>query len=704
MNKLKNILAIAFLALPFVGQSQTVTYPKTEKIDTKITYFGKDIVDPYHWLENDRSAETEQWVKSQNEVTFKYLESIPYRETLKKELTETWNYERYSIPTKEGDYTYYFMNSGLQKHSVMYRTKDQKEKEVFIDPNTFSKDGSISMSDVTFSKDGSLCAYLLSDGGSDWKRAIVMNTMSKTVIDTIWDIKFSAVSWLGNEGFYYSSYDKPKEGSALSGKTSMHKLYFHKLGTKQSEDQLIFGGEQNVKRYITGRVSDDQRYLFITASQNTATNELYFKDLTITNSDIRNMLPKDNSSTYVVYSDGPTVYLVTDIDAPNNRMVKIQLNDLAPSKWVNIIPESKYVMEATTVGKNLFAVTTKDVMKQVTQYDLDGKKIREVQLPGLGSVTGFEGKANDQTTYFTFTNTVTPPTHYQYDIATGASTVYTQPKIQLDLSQFEMKQVFYTSKDGTKVPMTISYRKGLKLDGKNPTILYGYGGFNNVQSPTFSLYIATWIRHGGVYAVANLRGGGEYGQAWYDQGRLTKKRNVFDDFIAAANYLKAEKYTSTDYLAIKGGSNGGLLVGATMTIEPSVSKVALPAVGVLDMLRYHKFTAGAGWAYDYGTSDDSKEMFEYLLSYSPVHNVKANTVYPATLVTTGDHDDRVVPAHSFKFGAKLQELNVGNNPQLIRINVKAGHGAGKSTEVLIQEMVDEMSFSLWNMGFKTLPK
>jgi prolyl oligopeptidase len=385
-------------------------------------------------------------------------------------------------------------------------------------------------------------------------------------------------------------------------------------------------------------------------------------------------------------------------------MVKIQLNDLAPSKWVNIIPESKYVMEATTVGKNLFAVTTKDVMKQVTQYDLDGKKIREVQLPGLGSVTGFEGKENDQTTYFTFTNTVTPPTHYQYDIATGASTVYTQPKIQLDLSQFEMKQVFYTSKDGTKVPMTISYRKGLKLDGKNPTILYGYGGFNNVQSPTFSLYIATWIRHGGVYAVANLRGGGEYGQAWYDQGRLTKKRNVFDDFIAAANYLKAEKYTSTDYLAIKGGSNGGLLVGATMTIEPSVSKVALPAVGVLDMLRYHKFTAGAGWAYDYGTSDDSKEMFEYLLSYSPVHNVKANTVYPATLVTTGDHDDRVVPAHSFKFGAKLQELNVGNNPQLIRINVKAGHGAGKSTEVLIQEMVDEMSFSLWNMGFKTLPK
>ena len=673
-------------------------YPKTTKGNQVDEFFGVKVADPYRWLEDDLAADTKNWVENQNKTTFGYLEQIPFRDKLNKQLTELWNYEKISSPFKEGDYTYFYKNDGLQQHSVLYRTGKNGKEEVFLDPNTFSTDGSVSLAGISFSKDGSLCAYQISEGGSDWRKVIILKTADKKQVgDTLRDVKFSGTSWKGNEGFYYSSYDKPK-GSELSEMTDKHKLFFHKLNTPQKDDVLIFGGEKTPRRYIGGGVTEDERFLIISTAISTTGNELYIQDLTKPNAPIVTIVGNFDFSTDFVDNVGDELYLSTNLNAPNNRLVKVNVKNPAPENWKDVIPENENVLSISTAGGYIFAHYMKDALDLVQQFDHNGKKIRDIQLPGQGSAGGFSGKKEEKKIYYSFSNYVTPGTIFSYDVESGKSELYKKPAIKFDPENYESKQVFYTSHDGTKIPMMISYKKGIKLDGKNPTILYGYGGFNISLTPSFSVSNAVWMENGGIYAVPNLRGGGEYGKAWHDGGRKLNKLNVFKDFIAAAEYLKKEKYTSTDYLALAGGSNGGLLVGATMTLRPDLAKVALPAVGVLDMLRYHTFTAGAGWAYDYGTANDDKEMFEYLKGYSPVHNVKKGVCYPATMVTTGDHDDRVVPAHSYKFAAELQDKQGCKNPVLIRIDTKAGHGAGKSTEAIINETTDKFAFALYNMG------
>lgn len=677
-------------------------YPTTKKVDTSTVYFGTTVNDPYRWLENDRSEETAVWVEAQNEVTFGYLQQIPFRDQLKSRMEKVWNYERISAPFTEGKYTYYYKNNGLQNQSVLYRKDAKGKEEVFLDPNGFSKDGSTSLGEVSFSKDGSKVAYSISEGGSDWRKIILMETETKKIIeDTIVDVKFSGISWKGNTGFYYSSYDKPT-GSELSAKTDQHKLYFHKLGTSQASDVVVFG--LNVKRrYVGGSVSEDEKYLFISAANSTSGNELYVLELDKPNATIKSIVSNFDSDNSVIETVGTKLYIVTNLKAPNRKIVTVDVQNPTPENWVDFIPETAQVLSPSTGGGYIFANYMKDAISVIFQYDYQGKKIREVQLPGIGSVGGIGGKKEEKVLYYSFTNYITPGTIYRFDPKTGKSAIYQKPKVDFNSDLYESKQVFYKSKDGTMIPMIITHKKGIPLNGKNPTILYGYGGFNVSLTPAFSIANAIWLEQGGIYAVANLRGGGEYGKKWHDAGTKMQKQNVFDDFIAAAEYLINQKLTSSDYLAIRGGSNGGLLVGAVMTQRPDLMKVALPAVGVLDMLRYHTFTAGAGWAYDYGTAEDNAEMFAYLLNYSPVHQVKNGVSYPATMITTGDHDDRVVPAHSFKFAAELQEKQAGENPVLIRIDINAGHGAGKSIAQTIQENTDIQSFILYNMGFRELP-
>ncbi|MDX1462685.1 MAG: prolyl oligopeptidase family serine peptidase [Marinirhabdus sp.] len=685
-----------------------LTYPQTKKVDTVTNYFGTDVKDPYRWLEDDMSDETADWVKRQNETTFGYLDNIPFRNELKDRLIELWNYEKVGSPFKEGDYTYYYKNDGLQNQYVIYRYKTGENPdtaEVFLDPNTFKEDGTISLGGLNFSENGKMAAYSISEGGSDWRKVLVMNAETKEIVeDTLVDIKFSGISWKENDGFYYSSYDKPK-GSELSAKTDQHKVYYHKLGTPQDTDELIFGGTEAQKhRYISGNVSEDNRWLQISASTSTSGNKLFLKDLSKPNSPLITILDHTDSDTYIIDNVGTKLFLVTNLDAPNRRIVTVDASNPSPENWKDFIPETENVLSPSTGGGYFFTEYMVDAVSQVKQYDYEGNLVREVDLPGIGSAGGFGAKKEDKELYYSFTNYVTPGSIYKYNIEEGTSELYRKPEIDFNPENYESKQVFYTSKDGTKVPMIITHKKGIELNGKNPTILYGYGGFNISLTPSFSIANAVWMEQGGIYAVPNLRGGGEYGKAWHDAGTQMKKQNVFDDFIAAAEYLIENNYTSSDYLAIRGGSNGGLLVGATMTQRPDLMKVALPAVGVLDMLRYHTFTAGAGWAYDYGTAEDSKEMFEYLKGYSPVHNVKAGTEYPATLVTTGDHDDRVVPAHSFKFAAELQEKQAGPNPTLIRIETDAGHGAGTPVSKTIEQYADIFGFTLYNMGYEVLPE
>jgi prolyl oligopeptidase len=696
----KRILILANLAffMSLNAQEFTGTYPVTEKKNHMDMHFGTPIADPYRWLEDDLAENTKKWVVDQNKVTFDYLDQIPFRDKIKEQLTDLWNYEKISAPFKEGKYTYFFKNDGLQQQSVLYRKLEGGKEEVFIDPNKFSEDGTTSLAGIDFTKDGSLCAYQISEGGSDWRKVIVIRTEDKKQVgDTLTDVKFSGIAWKGNEGFYYSSYDKPV-GSELSQMTDKHKLYFHQLNTPQKEDKLIFGGEETPRRYIGAGVTEDQRFLVISTAISTTGNELYIQDLSKPNSPIVPILNHFETSTNFIDNELDVLYLMTNLNAPNNRLVKVNVKNPTPENWIDVIKETENVLNVSTAGGYIFAHYLKDALNVVQQYDYKGKKIRDIQLPGQGSAGGFSGKKHEKKIYYSFSNYVTPGTIYDYNVDTGKSNLYLKPAIKFNPNDYESKQVFYTSKDGTRVPMMISYKKGIKLDGKNPTILYGYGGFNISLTPSFSVTNAVWMENGGIYAVANLRGGGEYGKKWHDGGRQFNKLNVFHDFIAAADFLKKENYTSSDYLALSGGSNGGLLVGATMTMQPDVAKVALPAVGVLDMLRYHTFTAGAGWAYDYGTAKDSREMFEYLKGYSPVHNVKPGVCYPATLVTTGDHDDRVVPAHSYKFAAELQAKQGCKNPVMIRIDTKAGHGAGKSTEAIINEASDKFAFTLYNMG------
>ena len=708
----KFLIPVLFVSAIFVScqegnqpNNKNLKYPKTTKIPVIDTLFGSAVTDNYRWLEDDRSAETEDWVQAENKVTFGYLSKIPYREQLKDRLIQLWNYEKVGTPYKEGGYTYFSKNSGLQNQSVIYRKKDEKDtEEVFLDPNTFSKDATTSLGSLSFSKDGKTAAYSISEGGSDWRKIIVLDAVNKIIKeDTLKDVKFSGISWYKNEGFYYSSYDKPK-GSELSAKTDQHKLYYHKLGTLQEEDAIIFGEKASEKhRYVSGYLTEDHRYLIVSAAISTSGNKLFIKDLSDKKSVLKPIIATVESDTGVIDNRGSTLYLQTNLNAPNQKIVTVDATNPAPENWIDFIPETENVLQPRTGAGYFFAKYMVNAVSKVLQYDFNGNLIREVTLPGIGTASGFGGKTAVNELYFSFTNYNTPSAIYKFSPKDGNYTLYRKSGIDFNSELYTSKQVFYTSKDGTQVPMIITHKKGVLLDGKNPTILYGYGGFNISLTPSFSITNAIWMEQGGVYAVPNLRGGGEFGKKWHDAGTQLKKQNVFDDFIAAAEYLIQEKYTSSDYLAIRGGSNGGLLVGATMTQRPDLMRVALPAVGVLDMLRYHTFTAGAGWAYDYGTADDSKEMFDYLKGYSPVHNVKSGTKYPATLVTTGDHDDRVVPAHSFKFAAELQEKQAGKSPVLIRIETNAGHGAGTPVAKTIEQYADIFGFTLFNMGFKELP-
>ena len=685
------------------NESTTITYPETKKGPVVDDYFGTKVPDAYRWLEDDMSAETADWVIAQNKTTQSYLAQIPYRDKIKTRLAALLDYEKVGMPFIEGDYSYFYKNDGLQNQYVLYRQKGDAAAEVFLNPNEFSEDGTVSLSQIEFSEDSSLAVYLISEGGSDWRKARVIDTKTREVIETeLVDIKFSGLSWVGNEGFYYSSYDKPK-GSELSAKTDQHKLYYHKLSTPQSEDALVFGGTEAEKhRYVGGEVTKDGKYLLVSAAVSTSGNKLFIKDLTKADSPLVTVVGNTNSDTYLVSSKGDDLLFITNMDAPNKRVVNVNAKQPLVDNWVDVIPETENVLDVSTGGGYLFAKYMKDATSFIQQYELNGKKVRDIALPEVGTAGGFSGKKSQTTLYYSFSNQKTPSTTFSLDLKSGESSVHMKSKVKFDSDNFESKQVFYTSKDGTKVPMIITHKKGLVLDGTNPTILYGYGGFNISLQPQFSSTRAAWLELGGVYAVANLRGGGEYGKKWHDAGTQLKKQNVFDDFIAAAEYLIAEKVTSSDKLAVMGGSNGGLLVGAVMTQRPELFKVALPAVGVLDMLRYHTFTSGAGWAYDYGKSDDNAEMFNYLLGYSPVHNVKAGTHYPATMVTTGDHDDRVVPAHSFKFAAELQAKQAGANPTLIRIETDAGHGAGTPISKTIDQYADIYGFTLFNMGIKDI--
>lgn len=694
-------LAASVLLLSSCGQ-QKMKYPETKKGEVKDTYFGTEVADPYRWLENDTSAETEDWVKRQNEFTYAYLNQIPYRDSLKERITRLFNYEKFSAPFVEGEYTYYYKNDGLQNQSVLYRSKGDEPAQVFLDPNTLSSDGTTSLGGLSFTEDGSLAAYSLSKAGADWQEVHVMNDKGEKLDDIIPDVKFSGITWKGNDGFFYSKYDD-KNGSELSSKTENHKVYYHKLGTAASADRVVFGDDANPQRYVGATISKNMRWLLISTAKSTSGNQLYLMDLNSDTAKAEVIVDNYDSDHEPVHFKGDTLYLLTNLNAPNRKLMAVDLTAPAVENWKELIPETQNVLSVSSGGDYLFAKYLKDALTQVTQYNLDGTKVREVSLPGQGSAYGFNGKSKDTVLYYLFTSYITPTSIYTYDIASGASDLYRSPKIDFDPSQYQSSQSFYESKDGTKVPIMITHKKGLELNGKNPTILYGYGGFNISLTPNFNTSILAFLEQGGIYAVPNLRGGGEYGEEWHEAGTKMKKQNVFDDFIAAAEFLVDSKYTSPDYLAISGGSNGGLLVGACLTQRPDLFKVALPAVGVMDMLRYHKFTAGAGWAKDYGTADDSKEMFDYLRAYSPVQNCKPGVKYPATMVSTGDHDDRVVPAHSFKFAAHLQEAQAGPAPILIRIDINAGHGAGKPTSMVIDEQTDKLAFVLWNMGFKHLP-
>jgi prolyl oligopeptidase len=687
-----------------VNDSNSVSYPETRQSDTADTYFDTLIADPYRWLEDDRSSETGNWVERQNETTQSYLSGIPYRGELKRRLEQLWDYEKLSSPFKEGDFTYFYKNDGLQNHYVLYRAKGDEDPEVFLDPNTFSEDGTTSLSALSFTKDGTLAAYLISEGGSDWRKAIVLNTATKEIVeDTLVDIKFSNIAWKGNHGFFYSSYDKP-DGSELSARTDQHKVYFHKLGTLQKEDELIFGGAPAEKhRYIMAAVSEDERYLTLSAANSTSGNKLYLVDLEVENAPYQVILDHEDSDTYLLANRGSRLYLVTNQDAPNQKMVTVDASEPGPEHWKDFIPETEFVLNPSKGGSYFFAQYMVDALSKIIQYDYGGKRIREIALPDIGGASGFSGKQDQDTLYFSFTNYKTPSAIFALEPVSGNYEIYWEPEIDFAPEDYVTHQEFYTSADGTRIPIIITHKKGLVKNGRNPTILYGYGGFNISLTPSFSVVNAAWMEQGGIYAVPNIRGGGEYGKEWHKAGTKLQKQNVFDDFIAAAEYLTKEGYTSPDYLALSGGSNGGLLVGAVMTQRPELMKVALPAVGVLDMLRYHTFTAGAGWSYDYGTSEDSEEMFNYLLGYSPLHNVKEGTTYPATLITTADHDDRVVPAHSFKFAATLQNKQAGNTPVMIRIETKAGHGAGTPIRKTIEQYADIFAFTLYNMGYKKLP-
>lgn len=678
-----------------------IKYPETKKVDTVDNYHGTAVADPYRWLEDDNSEETKAWVKAQNEVTENYLAGIPYRKEVKKRLEELWNYPKYSSPFKEGDYYYFFKNDGLQNQSVAYRQKGLKGKpEVFFDPNKLSEDGTVALAAWSFSKNSKYLAYSVSQSGSDWQTGYLMDVATKKKLgDELSWLKFTGFSWKGDEGFYYTRYPEPKEGDQLKGKNESPAIYYHKLGTPQSADVLVYEDKAHPQRFAGVGLTEDERFLILYTSEGTSGGELLYKDLQDpAQEEFRLLIPGFATEPSIVDNAGDKLLLLTNDGAPTYHLVLVDPKNPAKENWKEIIPAKAEVLQSVSTGGGyLFASYLKDASTKVYQYTTDGKLVREIELPGIGSAGGFGGKKKDKDFFYVFTSFNYPPTIFHYDIASGKSSLFRKTEVKFNPEEFETKQVFFYSKDSTKVPVFLTYRKGLKLDGNNPVMLYGYGGFNVPMTPGFSVSNAFFMEQGGIYAQVTLRGGSEYGEDWHKAGMLDKKQNVFDDFIGAAEYLVKENYTSPGKIAVKGGSNGGLLVGAVMAQRPDLFKVAIPQVGVMDMLRYHKFTIGYAWATEYGSSE-KKEQFDYLYKYSPLHNLKDSTHYPATIVTTGDHDDRVVPAHSFKFAARLQAAHKGSNPVLIRIETKAGHGAGKPTSKIIEEAADLWSFSMYNMG------
>jgi prolyl oligopeptidase len=677
-----------------------LTYPVTEKVDQVDEYFATQVADPYRWLEDDNAEEVKEWVKEQNKVTFGYLENIPFREKIRQRVTEVYDYPRYSSPFRAGEYYFFYKNDGLQNQSVIYIQKGlDGEPEVFIDPNLLSPDGTVRIGLVGFSKDNRYVTYSRSEAGSDWRELRVMEIENKKELsDHIQWVKFTAASWHGN-GFYYSGFDKPEKGQELTARNKFQKIFYHQLGDAQEKDRLVYEDKEHPFRYKGVDVTEDREYLFLSISEGTHGNELYYRDLSVKGMDFQPLIIGFEYDSYPIDNVGDKFLIQTNMDAPNCKVILMDPKNLAKENWKTIIPEKPDVLSsAHAVGGQLFCSYLKDANTKVYQHNLDGNLEREIELPALGSAYGFYGKREDKILFYIFTSFTSAPTIYKYDIASGESEVFRETELKFNPEDYLVKQVFYESKDGTKIPMFIIHKKGLKLNGKNPAYLYAYGGFNISITPSFNPLNIVLLENGVVYAVANLRGGGEYGEKWHRAGMLHNKQNVFDDFITAAEYLIAEKYTSKDKLAIAGASNGGLLVGACMTQRPDLYKVVFPAVGVMDMLRYHKFTVGWGWAVEYGSSDE-EEHFKNLYSYSPLHNLKEGVSYPATLITTADHDDRVVPAHSFKFAAALQEKHTGKNPVLIRIETRSGHGASNTTK-RIDETTDRYAFLFYNLGMK----
>ncbi|MEG1403287.1 prolyl oligopeptidase family serine peptidase [Bacteroides sp.] len=695
------LLTGGIMVMSCASQQNKLVYPETAKVDTVDVYFDTQVPDPYRWLENDTSAATAAWVAAENKVTNDYLSQIPFREKLLKRLTELANYEKIGTPFKKHGKYYFYKNDGLQNQSVLYvQDTLDGEPRVFLDPNKLSTDGTVALTGLSFSKDGKYAAYTISRSGSDWSEVYVMDVATGQLLpDHIEWAKFSGASWQG-DGFYYSAYDAPKKGKEFSNVNENHKVYYHKLGEPQSADKLIYQNPAFPKRFYSAGTSEDERMLFFYEAGAGRGNNLFLQNLTKAGSKIEQLTTDFEYSYYPIEVIGDKMYLYTNYGAPKGRVMVADVNKPLLADWKELVPEAEAVLSDTKViGNKLFLTYDKDASNHAYVYDLDGKLIQEIKLPSLGSV-GFSGDKDDKECFFGFTSFTTPGATYKYDVDKNSYELYRAPNVKFNADDFVTEQVFFASKDGTKVPMFLTYKKDLKKDGTNPVFLYGYGGFNISLNPGFSTARIPFLENGGIYAQVNLRGGGEYGEEWHVAGTKMQKQNVFDDFIAAAEYLIKDKYTNKDKIAIVGGSNGGLLVGACMTQRPDLFKVAIPQVGVMDMLRYHKFTIGWNWASDYGTSADSKEMFEYLKAYSPLHNLKPGTKYPATMVTTADHDDRVVPAHSFKFAATLQECNDGTNPTLIRIDSKAGHGAGKPMAKVLEEQADIYGFIMYNLDMK----
>jgi len=696
-------ISFLFLLLMTTGYSQSkIKYPVTAKDNVVDTYFGVQVNEPYRWLENDTSKVTAAWVKAQNAVTKNYLSQIPFRKDLKKRLTDIMNYPKYGSPFKKNGQYFFFKNDGLQNQSVLYRQATlTATPEILLDPNTFSTDGTVALSSVAISKDGKYLGYCIARSGSDWNEIFVMDVASRQLLtDHIQWSKSSGIFWQGN-GFYYSAYDTPEAGKEYSNKNEYEKVFYHTVGEAQHDDKLIYEDKQHALRECYASVTDDEKYLFISITETTTGNGLLMKNLANPSAGFTELAPGFENDYSVIDHANGKIYLLTNWKAPKQRLMEVDPANPARENWKEIIPESANVLvNATIIGGKIIAEYMIDATNHIYGFDITGKKLYEVQLPTLGTVSGVSGDKADNEAFYIFNSFTIPPTIFRFDAAKNVSEIFHKTEIAFNSNDYVSEQIFFTSKDGTKIPMTITYKKGMKKNGKNPLMLYGYGGFNISLNPTFSAVRIPFLENGGIYVVANLRGGGEYGEAWHLAGTKMHKQNVFDDFIAAAEYLIAQGYTSTKKLAIDGGSNGGLLIGACMTQRPDLYAVAIPEVGVLDMLRYNQFTIGWSWSSDYGTSQDSKEMFEYLKGYSPLHNIKPGVKYPATMVMTGDHDDRVVPAHSFKFAATLQANNAGNKPTLIRIDSKAGHGAGKPIGKVIEAQADMWSFVMYNLGMK----